>query len=233
MRTAALGKAQPSLRPVDRTGLGARRAAPPSRRAQPELNALLALAFRCRSQAWEGACMATSSWGWPAACSPSSVFLPWYGTDLQQPLRADRRHRRPVVLGGPPDPAPADAGRLGGALHPRLRSYATRPVSSGPRGHDDGHLDQASIDLYNGVIDRPRRALGRHSREVRVVLALFAALLMTVAWAMRSSEHERARKPREQSGARMPDASSTRPDRNLALELVRVSPRPPRSPPRG
>jgi hypothetical protein len=49
--------------------------------------------------------------------------------------------------------------------------------------------------FYNGVIDRPGEPSAAISVKYGWFLALLAALVMTVASAMRSSAHERARKP--------------------------------------
>ena len=58
----------------------------------------------------------------------------------------------------------------------------------------EGEKDEAPM-LYNGVIDRPGEPSGAISVKYGWFLALLASLVMTVASAMRSSEHERARKP--------------------------------------
>ena len=100
-----------------------------------------------------------------------SVFLPWYGTDPNNRFaRIDGVRGDSVVLGGPSDPALAAAGRLGGALHPRLHHRHRRQALVGARGDDDGHLDRgARPDLLQRRDRPPRRALGRHLAEVRVV----------------------------------------------------------------
>jgi hypothetical protein len=49
--------------------------------------------------------------------------------------------------------------------------------------------------FYNGVIDRPGEPSAAISLKFGWFLALLASLLMIAASAMRSSEHERARKP--------------------------------------
>ena len=58
----------------------------------------------------------------------------------------------------------------------------------------EGEKDEAPM-LYNGVIDRPGEPSAAISVKYGWFLALLAALVMTAASAMRSSEHERARKP--------------------------------------
>ena len=125
---AALAARRPAPAAHGAGAVGARRPARPG-------------AFGVGSRAhWAGACIATSSWGWPGgALLAVSVFLPWYGTDPDNRFaQIDGARGDQSVLGGAPDPALAAAGRLGGAVHPRLHHRHRRQALLGARRDDDG-----------------------------------------------------------------------------------------------
>ena len=170
VRTAALAEAQPSLRPVtelrwERDGLHLRLTAQGAVGAR---GAAGAGAFGVGSRAhWAGGCIATRSWGWPGgALLALSVFLPWYGTDPDNRFaQIDGVRGDQSLLGGAPDPALAAAGRLGGAVHPRLHHRHRRQALVGARRDDDGDLDRgARPDLLQRRHRPPRRARRPPSR---------------------------------------------------------------------
>jgi hypothetical protein len=126
-----------------------------------------------------------------------SVFLPWYGTD------PDNRFAR--IDGARGDQSCWDVHpilrwlMLAAAVAPFILAYiiATDAKLSWARGEMTMVTSIAALGLifYNGVIDRPGEPSAAISVKYGWFLALLAALVMTVASAMRSSAHERARKP--------------------------------------
>jgi hypothetical protein len=126
-----------------------------------------------------------------------SVFLPWYGTDP-----ANRFAR---IDGARCDQSCWEVHpilrwlMLAAAVAPFILAYiiATDTKLSWARGEMTMVTSIAALGLifYNGVIDRPGEPSAAISVKYGWFLALLAALVMTVASAMRSSEHERARKP--------------------------------------
>jgi hypothetical protein len=126
-----------------------------------------------------------------------SVFLPWYGTD------PDNRFAR--IDGARGDQSCWDVHpilrwlMLAAAVAPFILAYiiATDAKLSWARGEMTMVTSIAALGLifYNGVIDRPGEPSAAISLKYGWFLALLASLVMIAASAMRSSEHERARKP--------------------------------------
>jgi hypothetical protein len=126
-----------------------------------------------------------------------SVFLPWYGTDSGNRfakidgVRGDQScwEVHPILRWL----------LLAAAVAPFILAYiiATDAKLSWARGEMTMVSSIAALGLifYNGVIDRPGSPSSAISLKFGWLLSLLAALLMTVSAAMRSSEHERARKP--------------------------------------
>jgi uncharacterized membrane protein YraQ (UPF0718 family) len=88
---------------------------------------------------------------------------------------------------------------LAASVAPFILAYiiATDAQLSWARGEMTMVTSIAALGLifYNGVIDRPGSPSSAISLKYGWFLALLASLVMIVASAMRSSEHERARKP--------------------------------------
>jgi hypothetical protein len=126
-----------------------------------------------------------------------SVFLPWYGTDPA--------NRFASIDGVRGDQSCWDVHPimrwllLAASVAPFILAYiiATDAKLSWARGEMTMVTSIAALGLifYNGVIDRPGEPSAAISVKYGGFLALLAALVMTAAAAMRSSEHERARKP--------------------------------------
>jgi hypothetical protein len=126
-----------------------------------------------------------------------SVFLPWYGTD------PDNRFAQ--IDGARGDQSCWEVHPilrwliLAASVAPFILAYiiATDAQLSWARGEMTMVTSIAALGLifYNGVIDRPGEPSAAISLKYGWFLALLASLLMIVASAMRSSEHERARKP--------------------------------------
>jgi hypothetical protein len=126
-----------------------------------------------------------------------SVFLPWYG--------ADTANRFANIDGERGDQSCFDVHPilrwllLAAAVAPFILAYiiANDIKLSWARGEMTAVTSIAAFGLvvYNGVIDRP----GEPSSAISLKLGWFAALLgtsmMIAGAALRSSEHERARKP--------------------------------------
>jgi hypothetical protein len=126
-----------------------------------------------------------------------SVFLPWYGTDSA--------NRFASIDGARGDQSCWDVHPilrwliLAASVAPFILAYiiATDAQLSWARGEMTMVTSIAALGLifYNGVIDRPGEPSAAISLKYGWFLALLATLLMIAASAMRSSEHERARKP--------------------------------------
>jgi hypothetical protein len=126
-----------------------------------------------------------------------SVFLPWYGTDSD--------NRFASIDGARGDQSCWDVHPilrwliLAASVAPFILAYiiATDAQLSWARGEMTMVTSIAALGLifYNGVIDRPGEPSAAISLKYGWFLALLATLLMIAASAMRSSEHERARKP--------------------------------------
>ena len=178
---------------------------------------------RCRVAAhWAGACIATSSWGWPGgALLALSVFLPWYGTDPDNRFaQIDGARGDSVLLGRAPDPALAAARRRGGAVHPRLHHRHATHKLSWARGEMTMVTSIAAFGLifYNGV-DRPaRRALERDLAEVRLVPGAARRRCVMIVGVRHALLRARAR----------PQA----PGNDLVTAHARLGPDPPRPQPR-
>ena len=88
---------------------------------------------------------------------------------------------------------------LAAAVAPFILAYiiATDTQLSWARGEMTMVTSIAALGLifYNGIIDRPGSPPSAISVKYGWFLALLASVVMVVASAMRSSEHERARKP--------------------------------------
>jgi hypothetical protein len=126
-----------------------------------------------------------------------SVFLPWYGTDPS--------NRFAQIDGARGDQSCWEVHpilrwlMLAASVAPFILAYiiATDAKLSWARGEMTMVTSIAALGLifYNGVIDRPGEPSAAISLKFGWFLALLASLLMIAASAMRSSEHERARKP--------------------------------------
>jgi hypothetical protein len=126
-----------------------------------------------------------------------SVFLPWYGTDSN--------NRFASIDGARGDQSCWEVHPilrwliLAASVAPFILAYiiATDAKLSWARGEMTMVTSIAALGLifYNGVIDRPGEPSAAISLKYGWFLALLATLLMIAASAMRSSEHERARKP--------------------------------------
>ena len=126
-----------------------------------------------------------------------SVFLPWYGTDPA--------NRFANIDGATGNQSCWDVHpilrwlMLAASVAPFILAYiiATDAQLSWARGEMTMVTSIAALGLifYNGVIDRPGEPSAAISLKYGWFLALLATLVMIVASAMRSSEHERARKP--------------------------------------
>jgi hypothetical protein len=126
-----------------------------------------------------------------------AVFLPWYGTDAA--------NRFAVIEGERGDQSCWDVHPilrwllLAAALAPFILAYiiATNKQLSWARGEMTMVSSIAALGLifFNGVIDRPGEPSSAISLKWGWFVALLGTLLMIVAAALRSSEHERPRKP--------------------------------------
>jgi hypothetical protein len=126
-----------------------------------------------------------------------SVFLPWYGTD------ADNRFAN--IDGERGDQSCFDAHPIlrwlliAAAVAPFILAYiiANDIKLSWARGEMTAVTSIAAFGLvvYNGIIDRPGEPSSAISLEFGWFLAVLGTLMMIAGAALRSSEHERARKP--------------------------------------
>jgi hypothetical protein len=126
-----------------------------------------------------------------------SVFLPWYGTDPDNRFAAINGVRGNQSCW---DVHPILRWLiLAASVAPFILAYiiATDAKLSWARGEMTMVSSIAALGLifYNGVIDRPGAPSSAISVKYGWFLALLASLVMIVASTMRSSEHERARKP--------------------------------------
>jgi hypothetical protein len=126
-----------------------------------------------------------------------SVFLPWYGTDSDNRFAQIDGERGSLSCW---DVHPILRWlMLAASVAPFILAYiiATDAKLSWARGEMTMVTSIAALGLifYNGVIDRPGEPSAAISLKYGWFVALLATLLMIVASAMRSSEHERARKP--------------------------------------
>jgi hypothetical protein len=126
-----------------------------------------------------------------------SVFLPWYGTDPDNRFAAINGVRGNQSCW---DVHPILRWLiLAASVAPFILAYiiATDAKLSWARGEMTMVSSIAALGLifYNGVVDRPGAPSSAISVKYGWFLALLASLVMIVASAMRSSEHERARKP--------------------------------------
>ena len=126
-----------------------------------------------------------------------SVFLPWYATDSS--------NRNAVIEGVRGSQSCWEVHPilrwllLAASVAPFILAYiiATDAKLSWARGEMTMVSSIAALGLifYNGDVDRPGAPSSAISVKYGWFLALLASLVMIVASAMRSSEHERARKP--------------------------------------
>jgi hypothetical protein len=126
-----------------------------------------------------------------------SVFLPWYGTD------ADNRFAN--IDGERGDQSCFDVHPIlrwlliAAAVAPFILAYiiANDIRLSWARGEMTAVTSIAAFGLvvYNGIIDRPGEPSSAISLEFGWFLAVLGTLMMIAGAALRSSEHERARKP--------------------------------------
>jgi hypothetical protein len=126
-----------------------------------------------------------------------SVFLPWYGTDSDNRfanIDGERGHQSCF------DVHPILRWLLiAAAVAPFILAYiiANDIKLSWARGEMTAVTSIAAFGLvfYNGVIDRPGEPSSAISIEFGWFLAVLGTLMMIAGAALRSSEHERARKP--------------------------------------
>jgi hypothetical protein len=126
-----------------------------------------------------------------------SVFLPWYGTD------SDNRFAN--IDGERGDQSCFDVHPIlrwlliAAAVAPFILAYiiANDIKLSWARGEMTAVTSIAAFGLvvYNGIIDRPGEPSSAISLEPGWFLAVLGTLMMIAGAALRSSEHERARKP--------------------------------------
>jgi hypothetical protein len=126
-----------------------------------------------------------------------SVFLPWYGTDADNPFAN--------IDGERGDQSCFDVHPIlrwlliAAAVAPFILAYiiANDIKLSWARGEMTAVTSIAAFGLvvYNGIIDRPGEPSSAISLEFGWFLAVLGTLMMIAGAALRSSEHERARKP--------------------------------------
>jgi hypothetical protein len=126
-----------------------------------------------------------------------SVFLPWYGTDTGNRfanIDGERGHQscfevHPILR----------RLLIDAAVAPFILAYiiANDIKLSWARGEMTAVTSIAAFGLvvYNGIIDRPGEPSSAISLEFGWFLAVLGTLMMIAGAALRSSEHERARKP--------------------------------------
>jgi TRAP-type mannitol/chloroaromatic compound transport system permease small subunit len=126
-----------------------------------------------------------------------SVFLPWYGTDSDNRfanIDGERGHQSCF------DVHPILRWLLiAAAVAPFILAYiiANDIKLSWARGEMTAVTSIAAFGLvfYNGIIDRPGEPSSAIWLEFGWFLAVLGTLMMIAGAALRSSEHERARKP--------------------------------------
>jgi hypothetical protein len=126
-----------------------------------------------------------------------SVFLPWYGTDSDNRfanIDGERGHQSCF------DVHPILRWLLiAAAVAPFILAYiiANDIKLSWARGEMTAVTSIAAFGLvvYNGIIDRPGEPSSAISLDFGWFLAVLGTLMMIAGAALRSSEHERARKP--------------------------------------
>jgi hypothetical protein len=126
-----------------------------------------------------------------------SVFLPWYGTDAS--------NRFASIDGARGDQSCWDVHQvlrwllLAAAVAPFILAYiiASDVQLSWARGEMTMVTSIAALGfvVFNGIIDRPGDPSGAIALKWGWFFALVGTLLMIAAAALRSSEHERPRKP--------------------------------------
>jgi hypothetical protein len=126
-----------------------------------------------------------------------SVFLPWYATD------ADNRFA--TIEGGRGSQSCFDVHPilrwllLAAAVAPFILAYiiATDTELSWARGEMTAVTSIAAFGLivYNGIIDRPGEPSSAISLKFGWFLAVLGTRMMIAGAALRSSEHERPRRP--------------------------------------
>jgi len=126
-----------------------------------------------------------------------SVFLPWYATD------ADNRFA--TIEGGRGSQSCFDVHPilrwllLAAAVAPFILAYiiATDTTLSWARGEMTAVTSIAAFGLivYNGIIDRPGEPSSAISLKFGWFVAVLGTLMMIAGAALRSSEHERPRRP--------------------------------------
>jgi hypothetical protein len=126
-----------------------------------------------------------------------SVFLPWYATD------ADNRFA--TIEGGRGSQSCFDVHPilrwllLAAAVAPFILAYiiATDTELSWARGEMTAVTSIAAFGLivYNGIIDRPGEPSSAISLKFGWFVAVLGTLMMIAGAALRSSEHERPRRP--------------------------------------
>jgi hypothetical protein len=126
-----------------------------------------------------------------------SVFLPWYGTDPANRFASIDGSRGNLSCW---DVHPILRWLLlAAAVAPFILAYiiANDIQLSWARGEMTAVTSIAAFGLilYNGVIDRPGEPSSAISLKYGWFLALVGTLAMIAGAALRSSEHERARKP--------------------------------------
>ena len=151
-----------------------------------------------------------------------SLFLPWYGTDSSNRVaNIDGGTRDLLLLGRAPDPALAAAAGRARPVHPRLHHRPRAPAVLGARRADGRRRHRRARPPALQRLRRPPRA-------TRTAPSTSSGAGSSPCSASCSCSSGRPSGRRRPSASASPRGSSepmaaNRPDRNLALELVRVT----------
>src|SRR3954470_24072469 len=142
--------------------------------------------------------------------------------ERQRHARRSHRARDAQRLAGPPHPALVPAGRRGGAADPRLDRHARARAVVAARRDDGGHGHRRA---GSAAVGRPDQSAGRPAQPRPPALRLARGGGRGRADAgRRRHAHAGDRDPSQAAGDHLNPAEGVgRPDRNLALELVRVT----------
>src|SRR3954454_19834999 len=142
--------------------------------------------------------------------------------ERQRHARRSHRARDAQRLAGPPHPALVPAGRRGGAADPRLDRHARARAVVAARRDDGGHGHRRA---GSAAVGRPDQSAGRPAQPRPPALRLGRGSGRGRADAgPRRHAHAGDRDPPQAPGDHLNPAEGVgRPDRNLALELVRVT----------
>src|SRR3954469_14506264 len=142
--------------------------------------------------------------------------------ERQRHARRSHRARDAQRLAGPPHPPLVPAGRRGGAADPRLDRHARARAVVAARRDDGGHGHRRA---GSAAVGRPDQSAGRPAQPRPPALRLGRGSGRGRADAgRRRHAHAGDRDPPQAPGDHLnPGEGAGRPDRNLALELVRVT----------